>query len=87
MVLALRPELVEAARFADAKFSEAPHAVTQRGAHLWRSFAARTPTGVIGDPTAASAEKGERLLDAAAETMAELLLDDGCWIGRAPAPT
>jgi creatinine amidohydrolase len=87
MVLALRPELVEAARFAEAKFSEAPHAVTQRGAHLWRSFAARTPTGVIGDPTAASAEKGERLLDAAAETMAELLLDDGCWIGRAPAPT
>jgi creatinine amidohydrolase len=83
MVLALRPELVEAARFVEAKFSEAPHAVTQRGAHVWRSFAARTPTGVIGDPTVASAEKGERLLDAAAAAMAELLLDDGCW--TAPA--
>ena len=79
MVLALRPELVDAARLAEAKFVEPPHVVTQRGAHVWRSFAARTPTGVIGDPTAASAAKGERLLDAAAETIAELLFDEGCW--------
>ena len=34
---------------------------------------------MIGDPTAASAAKGERLLDAAAEAIAELLLDDSCW--------
>jgi creatinine amidohydrolase len=80
MVMALRPELVDAARFAEARFDEAPHTVTQRGAHVWRSFPERTPTGVIGDPTAASAAKGERLLDAAAETIAELLLDDDCWV-------
>jgi creatinine amidohydrolase len=84
MVLALRPELVDEVRFAEARFVEPPHAVTQRGGHLWRSFGGRTPTGVIGDPTAASAAKGERLLDAAAEAMAALLLDDGCW--PAPAP-
>jgi creatinine amidohydrolase len=80
MVLALRPELVDQARFAEAKFSEPPHLVSQRGGHVWRPFAGRTPTGVIGDPTAASAAKGERLLDAAAEAIAELLLDPGCWI-------
>lgn len=85
MVLALRPELVDAARFAEARFAEPAHAVTQRGGHVWRSFAERTPTGVIGDPTVASAEKGERLLDAAAEAIAELLLDDGCWVR--PTPT
>jgi creatinine amidohydrolase/Fe(II)-dependent formamide hydrolase-like protein len=34
---------------------------------------------VLGDPTAASAAKGERLLDAAAEAIADLLLDEGCW--------
>jgi creatinine amidohydrolase len=79
MVLALHPELVDQARVAEAKFIEPPHAVSQRGAHLWRSFAGRTPTGVIGDPTAASAAKGERLLDAAAEAIAELLLDEACW--------
>ena len=82
MVMALRPELVETARLAEAKFAEPPHVATQRGAHVWRSFAERTPTGVIGDPTAASAAKGERLLDAAAETIAELLLDDSCWAMR-----
>jgi creatinine amidohydrolase len=85
MVMALRPELVDAARLAEAKFIEPPHVVTQRGAHVWRSFAARTPTGVIGDPTAASAEKGERLLDAAADVIAELLLDPGCWTARVQA--
>jgi creatinine amidohydrolase len=82
MVLALRPELVDAARLAEAKFAEPAHVVTQRGAHVWRSFAARTPTGVIGDPTVASAAKGERLLEAAADAMAELLLDDGCWTAQ-----
>ena len=87
MVMALRPELVDAACFAEAKFTETVHVVTQRGAHVWRSFAERTPTGVIGDPTVASAEKGERLLDAAAEAMAELLLDDGCWNRSTPPPS
>jgi creatinine amidohydrolase len=82
MVMALRPELVDSARLAEAKFTEPPNAVTQRGGHLWRPFAGRTPSGVIGDPTAASATKGERLLDAAAEVIAELLLDDGCWTAR-----
>jgi creatinine amidohydrolase len=86
MVLALRPELVDQARLAGAKFIEPPRVVSQRGAHVWRSFAARTPTGVIGDPTAASAAKGERLLDAAAEAIAELLLDDGCWSAHTKAP-
>ena len=85
MVLALRPELVDQARLAEARFIEPAHAVTQRGGHVWRSFAARTPTGVIGDPTAAAAEKGERLLDAAADAIAELLLDPGCWTARVQA--
>jgi creatinine amidohydrolase len=84
MVMALRPELVDAARFAEGWFDEPGHVVTKRGAHVWRSFPERTPTGVVGDPTAASAEKGERLLDAVAETIAELLLDDSCWPRRSP---
>jgi creatinine amidohydrolase len=86
MVMALRPELVDAARLAEAKFIEPPHTVTQRGAHVWRSFAARTPTGVLGDPTAASAAKGERLLDAAAKAIAELLVDEACWTAHARRP-
>jgi creatinine amidohydrolase/Fe(II)-dependent formamide hydrolase-like protein len=41
----------------------------------------RTASGALGDPTAASAEKGERLLEAAAAAVAELLLNDRFWGG------
>jgi creatinine amidohydrolase len=77
MVLALRPELVEASRFAEASFAEGKS--PGGAAYRWRSFAARTASGVIGDPTAASAEKGERLLEAAAAALAELLRNEAFW--------
>ncbi len=77
MVMALRPELVDAARLAEAKVEEDARALT--AAYRWRSFAARTASGALGDPTAASAEKGLRLLDAAAAALAGLLQDDGFW--------
>ena len=37
------------------------------GVYRWRHFGDYTPTGVLGVPAAATAEKGERLFDAAAE--------------------
>jgi creatinine amidohydrolase len=77
MVLALRPELVDRARFAEARFEEGKSPAT--GVYRWRSFAKRTASGVVGDPTAASAEKGERLLDAAAAALAGLLLNEAFW--------
>jgi creatinine amidohydrolase len=42
-------------------------------------FEERTPTGVIGDPTAASAAKGEKLLEASADAVAAVLSDDARW--------
>jgi creatinine amidohydrolase len=42
-------------------------------------FEERTPSGAIGDPTAASAEKGEKLLEAAATAVAGVLSDDALW--------
>ena len=77
MVLALRPELVDSSRFAEASFAEGKS--PGGAAYRWRSFAARTASGVIGDPTAASAEKGERLLDAAAAALADLLQNEAFW--------
>jgi creatinine amidohydrolase len=77
MVMALRPELVDAARFAEARFEEGPRPVS--GAYRWHSFAKRTASGVIGDPTAASAAKGERLLEAAGGAIAALLLNEAFW--------
>ena len=77
MVLALRPELVDQGRFAEARTAEDEGGPP--GAYRWRSFTERTASGAIGDPTAASAEKGERLLEAASSALAELLLNEAFW--------
>jgi creatinine amidohydrolase len=77
MVLALRPELVDPSQFETATTSVSP--ADPAGAWRWRSFAARTRSGAIGDPTAASAEKGERLLDAAADAVARLVQNQPFW--------
>jgi creatinine amidohydrolase len=82
MLLAVAPELVD--------MSRAEHAVgpTERelaevtgteAAHRWRSFKARTSHGAIGDPRVATAEKGERLLDAAATAVARLVANGEFW--------
>ena len=77
MVLALRPELVDSSRFEEARTAEERSGPA--GAYRWSSFTGRTRSGVIGDPTAASAEKGERLLEAAADAVAELIRDREFW--------
>eukprot|EP01052_Picozoa_sp_SAG31_P011662 SAG31_NODE_664_length_12996_cov_4.853997_9_plen_177_part_00 len=74
MTLALHPELVDK----DALESlvcppNEQGMMTVRGVYRWRHFADYTPTGCLGVPSAATAEKGERLFDAAAEVASELL--------------
>lgn len=46
----------------------------------YRSFKSRTTHGVIGDPRASTAEKGERLLEAAADAVAKLVSNDRFWL-------
>jgi creatinine amidohydrolase len=77
MVLALRPELVDAGRFEEARTAEDD--AGPPGAWRWRCFTERTASGALGDPTAASAAKGERLLEAAAAALAELLANEPFW--------
>lgn len=76
MMLALRPDLVAQARIPPR--ANAP-AAPDSGLYRWRSFAVRTPTGVMGNPDAGTAEQGERLLEAIAETLAGKLVDAGLW--------
>ena len=78
MMLALRPELVDRARAAEL---EAPMEGLQghAGVYRWRAMAWWTETGVIGVPKAASAEKGERLLGAAASALARALTSPALW--------
>ncbi len=51
-----------------------------RAPSRWRPWTEVTPSGVIGNPAAATAEKGERLLAAAADAVAEALLDRRLWV-------
>ena len=78
MVLALRPDLVDV---------EAMHAVDapaeglfSTSFHRWRPIEHWSDSGVIGFPPAASAEKGERLLEAAADAVRDALVDAALWM-------
>lgn len=67
------------------KIPEAHGPVRLRGLGLtpplavWKSFKELTPSGVIGDARKATAEKGETLLDIAAELLAEKLVAGEPW--------
>ena len=82
MMMAVRPDLVREARLGEAyggTGSENARAVLNPPIHRWRSFTEITPTGVIGDARRASAEKGERLTQAAAEGLAGRLAAGEPW--------
>jgi creatinine amidohydrolase len=82
MMLALAPDLVDM-RLAEQAVGptgrELAEVTSTDAAVRWRSFQVRTTHGVIGDPRAATAEKGERLLGAAAEAVARLIGNREFW--------
>jgi creatinine amidohydrolase len=78
MLLALRPALVDWSAVERAAPIEAEFPRPD-GLYRFRGFEELTEPGYIGAPSAASAAKGERLLDAAANGLAQTLLGDGVW--------
>lgn len=81
MVLALAPELVDLRRLDDSSGSSLPELSQFVGedVYRWRSFASRTTNGVIGAAKKASAEKGKKLLTAAAEAVAKIVTTPELW--------
>jgi creatinine amidohydrolase len=81
MMLAVRPELVAMDRAPLAKANSTPDVadVVGGGVYRWRTIGARSSSGVIGNPEAATAEKGERLFAAIAATLAEKLCNAELW--------
>lgn len=78
MMMAVQPDCVRAentARAVPKRFRPS----APPGFRRQRRFSELTDTGVIGDPRAASAEKGERLLEAAAARLAEELARPELW--------
>lgn len=78
MMMALRPEEVRVEAISRALPRKAVPPAPP-GFRRHRSFAEMTDTGVLGDPRAASAAKGEALLEAAAGRIAEELGRAELW--------
>lgn len=81
MMMAVRPELVAEDRIPLAKSNATPNIedVVGGGVYRWRSIGSRSGSGVIGNPEAASAEKGERLFDAISDAVATKLCNPELW--------
>ena len=82
MLLALAPDLVDMKAVQGVigpTGREIKDVTGTEAAIRYRSFKMRTSHGVIGDPALASAEKGERLLDAAADAVAKLVATEEFW--------
>jgi creatinine amidohydrolase len=80
MMMAAKADCVRADRLAEAKGPNRSMGAAVGGAMMvWRSFAELTPTGVLGDATCATPEKGEQLLDIAARQLADELIAGTPW--------
>lgn len=81
MMLALEPDLCDASNLEEARgpWSRADAEPAGPGVQFWRSFANRTPNGVIGEAATATAEKGEKLLNAYAGALGKVLTDPALW--------
>ncbi len=85
VMLAMMADAVKTDRFEEAVRQAPPRVPARPGFSRFWSFSERAPsTGVMGDPRPATAEKGERLLDAMAAALAEAMGDRILW--RAPDP-
>lgn len=82
MMMACAPDLVDdsdLAALASAGNKGPDFLKAGKSAYRWRPFTHMTANGVAGSPEKASAEKGERLLNAGAEALCALILDLETW--------
>lgn len=80
MMMETHPELVAEDRIPLAKANRtADISEIATGVYRWRTIGAMSSTGVIGNPEAASREKGARLFAAIAETLAGKLANPEVW--------
>jgi creatinine amidohydrolase len=83
MMLAVAPELVAADKLKEAAGpAELDEREFGRQPKRWHSFADLTPNGTIGNPARATAAKGEKLLELAADALATRLAEGDIWPAR-----
>lgn len=80
MMMVVAPDCVRRDKIKDAVGPDLTSgAALSRAIHTWKSFVDLTPTGVIGDARKATPEKGEALLDTAAQLIADRLIAGEPW--------
>jgi creatinine amidohydrolase len=83
MIWAAAPETVDAEIISQCHGALVPGLAAipgvNPGVYRWRQLGTRSPNGVIGEAGAASRDKGERLLEAAAKALAAALLEPALW--------
>ncbi len=83
MVMAMAPELVNPDELSQMHGPYIPGLsaipTVNEGVYRWRQLSSRSPIGVIGDATTASADKGEKLLAAISADVAEALSNERLW--------
>jgi creatinine amidohydrolase len=83
MVMAMAPELVNPDELSQMHGPYVPGLAAiptvNEGVYRWRQLSSRSPIGVIGDASTASADKGEKLLAAISADVAEALVNDRLW--------
>src|SRR6201996_8773762 len=75
MMMAISPDVVAADRIPLAKSNTTPDMadIVGGGVYMWRSIGSRSASGVIGNPEAATPQKGEALLEAISGALADKL--------------
>lgn len=86
MIMAIAPHLVDETRLLEA---DCPDPRDEGGPapgelYRWRAIRERTPSGCIGIASAGTAAKGEKLLDACADTLAAALAEPATWAPIGP---
>jgi creatinine amidohydrolase len=81
MMMAVHPDLVAIDRIPLAKANTTPDLadIAGGGVHMWRSVGSRSASGVLGNPEAATAAKGEALFDAISTALADKLCNRDLW--------
>ena len=83
MMLAVTPELIDRDELSQMRGDLVPGLSAipgvNAGVYRWRQLSSRSLIGVIGEAGAASPEKGQRLLEAIATTVAKALLVERLW--------
>ena len=82
MMMVCEPDLVDTSDLGSLGTRDNQHFLgAGRASYRWRSFASKTADGVAGNPTRASAEKGQAIIDAATDALAALITDPNTWAG------